>query len=519
MNEVKILWIDDEIDLLKVHIMLLEEKGYNVTTSNNAEDGFEIIQNTNFDIVFIDETMPGVSGLEILPRIKKYDSSLPIVMVTKREEEEVMDEAIGSKVDGYLIKPVNPNQILLSIKQNVHNKQIIGEKTVQKYQQDFRELGMKISYANSFEEWTEIYRKIVFWELELENTDRKQMQEILFEQKNEANKGFVRFVEKNYTDWIQYEDERPTMIHEAMKKNIMPMIDAGEKVFLIVIDNLRFDQWEMLKPYFSKKMNIVHDEIISTILPTTTQYARNAFFSGLLPVDIAKRYPQYWSDEEEEGNKNDFEEQLVIEFFQRNRRNIKISYHKILNEDYANAKFKNIKALKDNELNVFVFNFIDMLSHAKTNLQMVKDLASDDKAYRALVKVWYEHSFLKYLLDEISKLDATVVLTTDHGSVQVKNSVKVVGDRHSSTNIRYKLGRNLDYNKKEVFVIKNPNDAGLPKSNLSSTFIFAKNNDYLIYPKNYYQFVKYYKDTYQHGGLSIEEMLVPFVVMTSKNGK
>lgn len=516
MTEVKILWIDDEIDLLRVHIMLLEEKGYNVTTANNAEDGFDLIQQNNFDIVFVDENMPGVSGLEILPRIKKYDTTLPVIMVTKREEEEVMDKAIGSKVDGYLIKPVNPNQILLAIKQKVHNKELIGEKTVQKYQQDFRELAMQISYANSFEDWKEIYKKIVFWELELESAERAQMQEILTEQKKEANKGFSRFIEKNYVNWVKNEDERPSMINDLMRKSIMPMVDAGEKVFLIVIDNLRFDQWRMLKPYFSKKLNIIEDEIISTILPTATQYARNAFFSGLMPFEIAKRYPEFWSDEEEEGNKNDFEEQLVNEFFSRNRRNIKITFHKIFNEDFANTKLKNVKSLKDNELNIFVFNFIDMLSHAKTNMQMVKDLASDDKAYRALVKVWYEHSFLKYLLDEISKLDATVVLTTDHGSIQVKNDIKVVGDRHSSTNIRYKQGKNLGYNKKEVFVVKNPQDAGLPQSNLTSAYIFAKNNDYLVYPKNYHQFAKYFKDTFQHGGVSIEEMMVPYVVMTTK---
>lgn len=516
MSDVKILWIDDEIDLLRVHIMLLEEKGYNVSTANNAEEGFDLIKNNNFDIVFIDENMPGVSGLEILPQIKKFDSSLPIIMVTKREEEDIMDEAIGSKIDGYLIKPVNPNQILLAIKQNVHNKQLIGEKTVQKYQQDFRELAMQISFANSFEEWEQIYRKIVFWELELESAERNQMLDILTEQKNEANKGFTRFVENNYVEWIQNENKRPTMLHEAMRKKIMPMIDEGEKIFLIVIDNLRFDQWQMLKPYFSKKLHIVDDQIISTILPTTTQYARNAFFAGLLPTEIAKRYPRFWSDEEDEGNKNDFEEQLVNEFFQRNRRNIKISFHKILNEDYANTKLRNVKSLKENDLNIFVFNFVDMLSHAKTNVQMVKDLASDDKAYRALVKIWFEHSFLKYLLNEISELNATVVLTTDHGSIQVNNDIKVIGDRHSSTNIRYKQGRNLDYNKKEVFVIKNPNDAGLPKSNLSSTYIFAKNSDYLVYPKNYHQFAKYYKETFQHGGVSIEEMLVPFVIMTTK---
>ncbi len=516
MQEVKILWIDDEIDLLKVHILLLEEKGYKVSTANNAEDGFDMIKKNNYDIIFIDENMPGISGLEILPRIKREKPTIPIIMITKREEEEVMDEAVGSKIDGYLIKPINPKQILISIKKNVHNKDLISEKTVQKYQSDFRELSNQIAFSNSFEEWTEIYKKIVFWDLELETTDRKNMQQILIDQKKQANKDFAKFVEKNYNYWIESKNDRPPMLFDIMDNDILPMIDNGEKIFLIVIDNLRFDQWKNLKPYFSEYLNIIDEQIISSILPTATQYARNSFFAGLSPAAISETYPQFWLNEEDQGNKNDFEEQLVNKFFERKKRNINITYHKILNEDYAYSRFKNIKSLKNNELNIFVFNFVDMLSHAKTNLQMIKDLARDEKAYRSLVNVWFEHSFLKYLLKEISKLDVSVILTTDHGSVQVRNPVKVVGDRHSSTNIRYKQGKNLNYNKNKVFEIKNPLQAGLPKSNITSKYIFAKNYDYLVYPKNYNHFVKYYKDTFQHGGLSIEEMLIPFIVMSSK---
>ena len=517
MSKIKILWIDDEIDLLKVQILFLEQKGYNVSTSNNAEDGFEMVRNNSFNIVFLDENMPGLSGLEILPRIKNYAPNLPVVMVTKREEEEVMDDAIGSKVSGFLIKPVNPNQILLAIKQNVQNKELIGDKTAQKYQSEFRILANDITIANSFDEWVDIYKKIVYWELELEATNRSQMQDILDEQKIEANKNYTRFVKKNYINWIKNEDERPPMIFEMMKKTVMPLIKQKEKVFLIVIDNLRYDQWKALRPNFKKYLKIETDEIISTILPTTTQYARNAFFANLLPLDISKRYPQYWSDENEEGNKNDFEKELAEEFFSRNRQNIKVSYHKILNEEYSNSRFKNIKALKDNDLNIFVFNFVDMLSHAKTSMQMIKDLAKNEQAYRALVHVWFKDSFLQYLLEEISKLDVKVILTTDHGSVKVNKYVKVIGDRESSTNIRYKQGRNLSFNPKEVFEIKKPDEVGLPNLNISTKYIFAQNHDYLIYPKNLHQFAKYYKNTFQHGGLSMEEMLIPYVTFSSKN--
>lgn len=517
MSDIKILWIDDEIDLLRVQILYLEEKGYDVSTSNNAEDGFEMIQKENFHIVFLDINMPGLSGLEILPKIKKYAPNLPVIMLTKREEEDVIDEAVGSKVDGFLIKPVNPNQILISIKKNVQKNELVGDKTAQNYQAEFRELSNEINKANSFDEWVEVYKKIVYWELELESANRNQMQDILNDQKTEANRNYARFIQKNYVNWIKDENSRPPMIFEKMRGQIMPMIKKKEKVFLIVIDNLRYDQWQALRPTFIKYLNIETDEIISTILPTTTQYARNAFFAGLLPLDISKRYPQFWSDENEEGNKNDFEKELVTEFFSRNRQNIKISYHKILNEDYANAKFKNIKSIKDYDLNVFVFNFVDMLSHAKTNMQMVKDLAKDEKAYRALVHVWFKDSFLQYLLEEISQLDVKVVITTDHGSVRVKNAVKVIGDRESSTNIRYKQGKNLSYNYKEVFEITKPEEVGLPKINISTKYIFGKNQDYLVYPKSYHEYAKYYKDTFQHGGLSMEEMLIPYVTFSSKN--
>lgn len=512
MDKINILWIDDEIDLLKVHIYLLEQKGFQVFTANNVNDGDEILAQNNIDIVFLDENMPGISGLDFLPEIKKNYPSLPVVMVTKREEEEIMEEAIGDNVDGYLIKPVNPNQILLMIKKIVQGKQIISEKTSFKYQSDFNKLSSKINFANDFDDWTEIYQEIVYWEKKLEETQNEEFFEILKEQKKDANNLFAKFIASNYKTWLN-SDEHPPFIYEMMQKKVLPLIRDEQKVFLIVIDNFRFDQWEEIKSIVNQYLNIQEENLIMTILPSVTQYARNSFFAGYLPEKIAKRYPQLWRDEEDEGNKNDFEFQLVKEFFNRRRMSLKINFEKIFNDEYAFSKLKNVKNMLNYDLNIFIFNFVDIVSHAKTNIQMIKDIAKDDKSYRKLVKLWFDSSYLQYLLKELQGTGVKIVLTTDHGSVMVQNPVKVVGDRNSSTNIRYKQGKNLDFNPKKVFVINNPKAVGLPAQNITTKYIFAKSYDYLVYPKNYHEFVKYFKDTFQHGGISMEELLIPFIIM------
>ncbi len=513
MENIKILWIDDEIDLLKIHIILLEEHGYKVFTASNVQDGLNILKKNNIDIIFLDENMPGISGLEVLPDLKNNFPAVPVIMVTKREDEEVMDEAIGQNVDGYLIKPVKPQQILLMIKKNVLAKKIFTEKTTSKYQENFRELSNKIAFARDFEDWTDIYREIINWEMKLESTDNVQMAEIIREQKKQANKDFCKFVEKNYIDWIQNEDDRPPIIFQMMEKKVLPLLNNGEKVFLIVIDNFRYDQWLTLKAQISKLLTVKKEDVIMTILPSVTQYARNAFFAGYLPLKISQRYPDLWRDEEEEGNKNDFELQLLEEFLSRKHINLKVNFKKIFNDEFAFSKLKDVKSFLNYDLNVFIFNFVDIVAHAKTNMSIIKDIARDDKSYRNLVKLWFEDSYLHYLLNNIQKTGVKVVLTTDHGSILVENDIKIIGDRFSSTNIRYKQGKNLNYNPKEVFVINKPESAGLPKMNVSTKYIFAKSYDYMVYPKNYHQFAKYYKNTFQHGGISMEELLIPFIML------
>lgn len=511
MKNVRILWTDDEIDLLKPHILFLKEKGFEVLTASNGDDAIEMVAQDDFDLIFLDENMPGLSGLQTLTLIKEKKPSVPVIMITKSEEEDIMDQAIGSKIADYLIKPVNPKQILLSIKKNLDTKRLVSEKTLSGYQSEFGKIGMKISDANSFNDWADLYKKLVYWELELDQNEESGMQDVFLTQKVDANNGFARFIKKNYETWFTDSSDKPMISPNLFKERIFPMLDKGEKVFVLLIDNFRYDQWKMIQPLMSEYFTVDTEELYCSILPTATQYARNAIFAGLMPYEIDKFYPQYWLNDEEEGGKNMKESELFETQLQRFGKNYKFSYHKISHLKTGEKLVENIKDLLNNQLNLLVYNYIDMLSHARTEMDMIKELASDEPAYRSLTLSWFKHSPLFALIKELQKENVKLIITTDHGTVRVQNPVKVVGDKNTSTNLRYKNGRNLNYNAKEVFEIREPQKVHLPKSNISTSYIFALNNDFLAYPNNYNYYVSYYKDTFQHGGISMEEMIIPFV--------
>jgi len=512
----KILWADDEIELLKPHVLFLQEKGFDVTTVNNGMDAAERVEEESFDIVFLDENMPGLSGLETLSRIKETNPTVPVVMITKSEEETIMEEAIGSKISDYLIKPVNPNQILLSIKKNLDNKKLINEKTTSNYQAAFRSIGMALSDRLDFEDWVDVYQKLVYWELELESGSDGVMEEVLTMQKTEANSYFAKYVADNYIDWLNGLGDAPLMSSNVIKEKVVPELEEGP-LFLIMIDNLRYDQWKVIAPVLSDLYTIESEEIYCSILPTATQYARNAFFAGLMPSEIQKVYPKLWKNDEEEGGKNLHEEEFLQGNLKRLGLDIKSSYNKITRLEAGRKLADNISNLMNNQLNVIVYNFVDMLSHARTDMEVIRELADDDSAYRSLTLSWFEHSPLKQMLTNIAEKGGKVLITTDHGTIQVNDPVKVVGDRNTSTNLRYKQGRNLNYNPKEVFAVTKPEDAYLPKTNVSSSYIFAREREYLVYPNNYNHFMKFYKDTFQHGGISLEEMLIPIAVLKSRS--
>ncbi|WP_282787134.1 bifunctional response regulator/alkaline phosphatase family protein [Flavobacterium croceum] len=517
MNKIKILWVDDEIDLLKPHILFLEKKNYEVTTCNNGRDAIDIFSEHNFDVVFLDENMPGISGLETLSEIKEKKSSVPVIMITKSEEEFIMEEAIGSKIADYLIKPVNPNQILLSLKKNLDHSRLVSEKTTLDYQKEFRKIALDMSMANSYEDWVELYKKLLFWEIELENTKDSNLLSILESQKQEANSQFGKFIERNYEDWFQPKAERPIQSHTLFRELVVPEIVKKEKpILFIVVDNLRYDQWKVIENTVNNYYKLEKEIPYYAILPTATQYARNAIFSGLLPLEMEKQFPQFWKNDVDEGGKNNFEGEFLTAHLKRLGLNIKQEYFKITNLASGKKLADNFKTLKDHQLVSIVYNFVDMLSHAKTEMDVVKELASDDKAYRSLTLSWFKNSPLLEIIQQAQKLGFKLIITTDHGTINVKNPSKVIGDKNTSLNLRYKTGRSLSYEDKDVYAVKNPKDIGLPSINMTSSYIFAKNDLFLAYVNNYNHYVSYYRNTYQHGGISLEEMIVPFLVFNPR---
>lgn len=518
MDKISILWADDEVDLLRPHKLFLEEKGYEVVTVSNGEDALDLAAKRPFDIVFLDENMPGLSGLETLTRMKNIRPDTPVIMITKSEEERIMEEAIGSKIADYLIKPVNPNQILLSLKKILDNRRIVSEKTASAYQQEFRNIGMTLSDRLSWQEWIDVYRRLVFWELELQKSADESMYQILTSQKNEANTLFSRFVENNYLKWLKApEKEAPVLSHTLMKRKVLPVVDASaEPVFMILIDNLRYDQWRVLQPVLNNYFRTLEDELYCAILPTATQYARNAIFAGLMPAEIEARFPKLWLNDEDEGGKNLHEEEFLTDLLKRNRKDYKSSYTKITNLNDGKKLVDDLHQLMQNKFNVIVYNFVDMLSHARTEMEMIRELADDEAAYRSLTLSWFEHSPLFEMIKRLAEKKVKVIITTDHGTIRVKEPVKIVGDRTVNTNLRYKQGRNMNYDRKQVFEIRNPADAGLPRQHLSQAFVFARRDDFFAYPNNYNHYVSYYRNTLQHGGISLEEMIIPFAVLSVK---
>lgn len=516
-QNITILWADDEIDLLKPQLFFLEKKGYEVISVTNGHDALDILnENRDIDVIFLDESMPGLTGLETLSRLKEANHKQPVVMITKNEAENLMEEAIGSQIDDYLIKPVNPNQILLTLKRLIDNKDLVSRKAATDYQQEFRVIGMDIASSPDYKEWEDIYKKIINWELRLDSSENEGMKEILDMQKKDANREFFRFISKNYEGWIK-SGEGPTQSHNLMRKNVFPLLQDDKPIIFLLLDNMRFDQWKVIEPIISDLFRVEKEETFYSILPTATQYSRNAIFGGLLPSEIQKRFPDWWLNDNEEGGKNMKEGELFEEQLKRVvHKDLKSEYIKITNNYYAKQLPEKILNYLNNDITAIVYNFIDTLSHARTEMEVLKELASDEKAYRSLTVSWFENSPLWTALQKLSGKDFHLVITTDHGTIRVQQPSKVIGDKETTANLRYKVGRNLQFDRKDVLDFRDPSTVGLPKPNISSTFIFGKEDTYFLYPNNYTYHANMYKDTFQHGGISLEEMICPIVTLKSK---
>ncbi len=512
MDRINILWVDDEIEMLKPHFLFLEERGYALTPCTNGQDALDLIDTRPFEVILLDENMPGLNGLETLQEIKNRKPQLPVVMITKNEEEHIMEDAIGSKIADYLIKPVNPHQILLSLKKILNHQHLIAEKTTQNYQKEFGKLALELSGLKTSEDWIAHFKKLIYWELELESLEDTSMLEIFESQKKEANALFAKFVQQHYQDWIQG-SEGPVLSHQLFKKRILPELKQHKPTLLLVIDNLRIDQWKIIQKEITNHYVVEKEDAYFSILPTATQYARNALFAGLTPLEIQKQFPQWWKFDHEEGGKNLYEEDLLREQCIRLGVTRPWSYHKITQLHQSQQLIKNLQNHTHEGMTVVVYNFVDLISHAKTEMEMIKELAPDNKAYRSLTLSWFQNSPLKKLLSKAATLDFQLVLTTDHGTLNVNNPSAVVADKETSMNLRYKTGRSLTFEAKEVLDCENPKAFALPSLSLSSRYIFAKEDYYFIYKNNYNHYVNFFNNTFQHGGVSLEEMIVPFVVL------
>ncbi|WP_152286507.1 T9SS response regulator signal transducer PorX [Flavicella marina] len=515
MKNIHILWVDDEIELLKPHILFLEGKNYTVSKCTNGVDAIELISENNYDIVFLDENMPGLTGLETLTEIKNSKPNLPVIMITKSEEEYIMEDAIGSKIADYLIKPVNPNQILLSLKKNLDHSRLVSQKTTSNYQQEFRKIAMDLAMVNSYEEWVDLYQKLLHWELELENIDDSGMLGILESQKQEANSLFFKFIKKNYEDLLTGSD-RPSFSHTLFKEVVFPELSKEQSTLLIVIDNLRYDQWKAIEPHINPFYKKTKETPYFSILPTATQYARNAFFSGLTPLDMEKQFPDYWKNDEDEGGKNLHEKDFLAAQMRRLNPDLSFDYTKITTLKGAKELDTNFNSLKNFDVAAVVYNFVDMLSHSKTEMEVIKELTGDEKAYRSLTLSWFKNSPIFSTIQKAQKAGMKLIITTDHGTINSKTPTKVIGTKNISSNLRYKTGKSLTYEEKDVYAVKNPKAIFLPEQHMNSSFVFAKEDLFFAYPNNYNHFVKYYKNTYQHGGVSLEEMIIPCAIFEPK---
>lgn len=517
-NRNNILWVDDEIDMLKSNILFLKQKGYTVTEATNGEDAIEIIKKEDFDLVFMDEMMPGKGGLETLLEIKDIKPALPVVMVTKNETESLMEEAIGKKITDYLIKPVNPNQVLLVCKKILESKRLKGDQVSKDYIQEFNSISRLLMEELTWEDWINIHIKMSNWEIELDEHPELGLKQTIHDQRKECNVEFSKFIEKNYVNWLNDSKDKPVLSNQLVEKYIVPDLNNYDSIFFFVIDCMRLDQWLMMEKYLNNIFKI-SKEYYYSILPTATPYSRNAIFAGLYPSELEKHYPDLWKGEDDENSKNNYEKDFLTKYFERKRIKLRneLRYTKIMDSEFSRGVEHKILSFTNNQLNAIVINFVDMIAHSRSDTAILREIAPDESAYRSLTESWFEHSsFFGMLRQLATKQKIKIIITTDHGSIRCLHGVKALGDRESSPNLRYKYGRNVKADSRNAIHISNPSEYKLPLRNGIVNYIIAKEDFYFVYPTDYHKYLNQYNDTFQHGGISLDEMILPVITMETK---
>jgi CheY-like chemotaxis protein len=512
----RVLWVDDEIDLLRSHVAFLRERGYHVETVTNGEDAVALVRENLYDLVFLDEMMPGMGGLKTLAGIKDLQPAVPVVMITKNEEESLMEEAIGGKISDYLTKPVNPSQVLMACKKFLEGRKIAGAALSKDYIKEFNEIALALNTGPDYKEWIDIYTRLVGWGLEFDKHPELGLKQTLSDQMRECNLAFGKYVERNYRDWVEQTSGRPPLSLEIVDRYVLPELQTGRSVVFFVIDCMRLDQWlvfeELLQEYFT-----IAREYYYSILPTATPYSRNAIFSGSYPCDVELRHPDLWDkNEDDESSRNRYERQFLEKLLERRKVILKPEpkYIKILDPEFGRSIESTISSYTQSRLTSIVVNFVDMLAHGRSDSSLLKEIAPDESAYRSLTRSWFVHSSLFGMLKTLSRhKNVTVILTTDHGSIRSLRGSKVLGDREASTNLRYKYGRNLKCDDKAAIFVKNPHDFKLPNRGVAVNYIIAKEDFYFVYPTDYHKYLNQYRDSFQHGGVSMEEMILPVIRM------
>jgi DNA-binding response OmpR family regulator len=513
----KILWIDDEIEALRPHILYLNEKSYDVTPVSNGDDAISMIKTFRYDVILLDQMMPGQDGMSVLARVRELDSTIPLIMVTQCREDELINEALGKRISDFLVKPIGGAQIASTLKRVLDQTKIIEEQVPHKYTEDFNQIRLIKDSAPDWRNWAEIYLKLVEWDLEFDLLGETGLEETHLEQKKECNALFSDYVAENYTRWIRGEDA-PVLSVDVLDRFVIPHLRKNKQVYFIVVDCLRLDHWlaiePLLQPYY-----YIDQSCYYSILPSATLYSRNALFSGLFPLELSEKFPQYWlENSENQTSTNRFEKQLLQSKLRNAGLRLKpgLRYFKIFDAKGGNEYIRQVSSFERISLSALIVNFIDILTHQRSQLDVLQQIAPDESAFRSLAKSWFAHSALFEILKIISPRDAVVVLTTDHGSVLGNRPTKAFGNRQTSTSLRFKVGTDLACDEGQAVYIKQPNSYKLPAESSNKNYIIAKDDYYFVYPNQFHEYTRQFRGGFQHGGISMGELIVPVVTMTSR---